>query len=530
MEFKMKNKLQKLPVGIQSFEDIRENNYLYVDKTEYIFNMIENGKYYFLSRPRRFGKSLIVNTMESLFKGNEKYFKGLYIHNKWDWNETYPVILIDFGKISNKTSEKLEASIDRFINKTAKQFSVHIEDGDIVEKFADLIEEIHNTINKKVVVLIDEYNKPIIDNIHNLKIADDNRRILHDFYQVLKSNDEYLKFAFLIGVSKFSGTSIFSGLNNPKDISLYDDFATICGYTHTELEDYFKDYIEELAIKQSQTYGEALDEINSWYDGYSWNGVNKVYNPFSTLLLLDSKDFSNYWFKTGTPTFLVETLKKNNDLKPILEPFNVFEKSLNSFDIHNLHSTSLLFQTGYLTIKEINKVNRKSQYLLDFPNFEVKDSLMNYLLEIYTNYQNDLDELKLEVLDNIKNLDSEVLQLSIEKLLAHIPYDLIIEKEKYYHSLFLVWFLMLGFKIDGEVLTHIGKIDAILYEKEYDVIIEFKYTKTKKSIPKFINEALKQIDERKYYLKSTNKKIIKVAIVFSKKEVICEIEEKLSFS
>jgi hypothetical protein len=515
--------LKKLPVGIQSFHEIRENNYLYVDKTEYILKMVETGKIYFLSRPRRFGKSLIVNTMEALFKGNEELFKGLYIYDKWDWNEKYPVIIIDLGKINNDTPEKLKFSINRFINKTAKRFSVQIEDGEIGEKFADLIEEIHNTTKKKVVVLIDEYDKPIIDNIHDLKIADDNRRILHDFYQVLKTNDEYLRFTFLTGVSRFSGTSIFSGLNNPDDITLVKDYGTICGYTHSELEEYFKEYIGELANEESLTYGETLNRINFWYDGYSWDGKNKVYNPFSTLLLLKNRDFSNYWFKTGTPTFLVETLKKNNDLKPILEPFNVFEKSLDSFDINNLHSTSLLFQTGYLTIKQINKVNHKSQYLLDFPNFEVKDSLMNYLLEIYTYYQNDLDELKLEVLDNIKNLDSDALKLSIEKLLAQIPYNLIVEKEKYYHSLFLVWFIMLGFKIDGEVLTHIGRIDAILYEKEYDVIIEFKYGKTKKSMPKLITEALKQIDEKKYYIKSNNKKIIKVAIVFAKKEVACKI-------
>jgi hypothetical protein len=519
--------LKKLPVGIHSFREIRKDNYIYVDKTQHILNMIETGKIYFLSRPRRFGKSLLVNTMESLFKGEDELFKELYIYDKWNWNEKYPVILLDLSDINYSDCEELKSSLEAFVEELAEEYSIKLKQVAYSSKFSELIRKISKSLNKKLVILIDEYDKPIIDNIHDLKIADDNRRILHNFYQVLKTNDKYLKFIFLTGVSKFSGTSIFSGLNNPDDITLVKDYGTICGYTHIELEEYFKEYIEKLANAESLTYGETLNHINFWYDGYSWDGENKVYNPFSTLLLLKNRDFSNYWFKTGTPTFLVETLKKNNDLKPILKPFNVFEKSLDSFDIHNLHSTSLLFQTGYLTIKETNKVNRKSQYLLDFPNFEVKDSLMNYLLEIYTYYQNDLDELKLEVLDNIKNLDRKALKLSIEKLLAQIPYDLIIEKEKYYHSLFLVWFIMLGFKIDGEVLTHIGRIDAILYEKEYDMIIEFKYGKTKKSIPKLINEALKQIDEKKYYLKSNNKKIIKVAIVFAKKEVACEIKEHI---
>jgi hypothetical protein len=327
--------MQKLPIGRQDFKLIRENNYLYVDKTKYIHKLIENGDIYFLSRPRRFGKSLLLSTIAELFKGNEKLFKELYIHNKWKWKETYIVIYIDLSNGEFKTVKESEKSLTDIINRNMKELEVPVYSKTLNGKFTDLIFETYKTTGKRVVVLIDEYDKAIIDNITDINIADKNRRILHDFYQIIKSNDQYIKFVFITGVSKFAQVSIFSGLNSPDDITFDKDYGGICGYTHEELEDYFKDYIEELAVEESLNYEEILQKINFWYDGYSWDGKIKLYNPFSTLLLFKKREFSNYWFKTGTPTFLMEILKKENNLTPILQPIIAIESDLDAFDIEN---------------------------------------------------------------------------------------------------------------------------------------------------------------------------------------------------
>ncbi|MDR0726035.1 MAG: AAA family ATPase, partial [Prevotellaceae bacterium] len=275
--------MKRLPVGIQSFEDLRDSEYLYVDKTEDIYRLISSGKIFFLSRPRRFGKSLTVNIIKAIFEGRKDLFNGLYIYDKWNWEETNPVIRIDFSGMPNHGTEDIKIALLDDINFIAKNNNVVLSKNTISGRFKELIANIYESTGKKVVVLVDEYDKPITDNLNNIVDADVNRQLLHDFYQVLKADDDHLRFVFLTGVSKFSKISLFSGLNSPDDITIDDRFSTICGYTQQELEFYFEEHIRNMAAKKKITPEELLAQIRKWYNGYSWDGINPVYNPFSTL-------------------------------------------------------------------------------------------------------------------------------------------------------------------------------------------------------------------------------------------------------
>ncbi|MDR3291411.1 MAG: AAA family ATPase [Methanobrevibacter sp.] len=527
--------MKKLPLGIQTFSQIIEEDYLYVDKTKYLYEIVKKGKSYFLSRPRRFGKSLIVSTLKEIFKGNKKLFEGLYIYDKWNWNEKYPVIHLDLSKVINKNVELLEARLIKVIEGIALSFSINLNNIDSQGMLDELITKLYDSFNQKVVILIDEYDTPLIDNMEDNEVFDTNREFLNSFYKVLKSNDEYLKFIFLTGVSKFSNVSIFSGLNSPRDISLSKDFVTICGYTQNELEKYFKDYIKLIANEESITYDEALNDIKCWYDGYSWNGKDNVYNPYSTLSMFLDEEFGSYWFQTGTTTFLMEKLKKNNNLIPIINPNPHNKIDLMNFEIGNTDMIPLLFQTGYLTIKSVEKYDREKNYILSFPNKEVKDSFGKYLLNAYTNYSNgELNSLKRTILKQIHSLDNEGLNKSFEILLSQIPYQLHIPQESYYHSLYIAWLFAHGFNIRGEESISDGRIDATLEEKDTVVIAEFKHSTEKeengkiikaKSLPTLLDEAINQIYEKKYYKNYYNKnKIILLGVAVSNKKIANRIE------
>ncbi|KZX10696.1 ATP-binding protein [Methanobrevibacter curvatus] len=519
--------MQKLPIGTQSFSILREENYLYVDKTSHIYEMINRGRVYFLSRPRRFGKSLLVSTLEELFSGNKELFEGLYIYDKWDWDKKYPVIVLDFGEIRHNNPENLEKSLHHFLDDTAEEFSIKLNNEDISRKLGELIKKVSKKFKERVVFLIDEYDKPIIDNINNFKIADDNRETLSAFYQVLKSSDKFLHFLFLTGVSKFSSTSIFSGLNSPKDITLHKDYSTICGYTYRELEEHFKEHIDNLGKEESFNYEETLAKIEHWYDGYSWDGENKVYNPFSTLLLFDKREFSNYWFSSGTPTFLMEILKKENNLQSIIEPISATEDDLDTFEIENIHPITLLFQTGYLTIKEKNKNYGDIEYTLDIPNYEVRQSLIRRLVMAYTNLSTgNLKELKNKTYISILNKDSKGFIDVLESIYHRLSYPIKGDDEKYYHGIFLVVLYLLGIGSQGEVTTYSGRADTIFKIKDKTIITEIKYSSTK-STKTIIKEAFKQIKEKKYYTRYKDENPIYLALAFSKDEIDCEFKETL---
>ncbi|MDR0399215.1 MAG: ATP-binding protein [Endomicrobium sp.] len=518
--------MKKLPIGTQTFEVPRNDVAIYVDKTEHIYNLITSGRIYFLSRPRRFGKSLLISTFKQLFKGNKEVFKGLYIYDKWDWSKTYPVIHLDFAEIQYATIEQLEISLDKFLNDLAREENIVLEESAtylVGVKFAELIEKLHKKTGQQVVILVDEYDKPLIDNLSKQEVYPEVKRTLHDFYQVIKASDEHLKFVFMTGVSRFSGISVFSALNNLHDITTSNKYSSICGYTQEELEINFKEYIESTAKIMETTRKEVLSEIRKWYNGYSWDGKTYVYNPFSTLVLFSEKKFANYWFETGTPTFLIEQIKKRNDLESFAESREVGRGSLIGDGSDKIETTPLLFQTGYLTIKKEEIVDNESQYELDFPNYEVKSSFLSSLMKEYALRESEeINGINKKIAKGLKEKNAENLGKSLRELFANIPYDLTTEKESYYHSLFLLAARMSGYEVEGEVHTDKGRIDAVLRKGKEIIVVEIKYSKEKSS-EEMIEEALNQIRERKYYEKYAENDVSLLVIAFGdKKEIACK--------
>ncbi|MGE5342871.1 MAG: AAA family ATPase [Candidatus Omnitrophota bacterium] len=371
--------MKHLPIGIQAFRRIIEENRVYVDKTETIFKLFsEGGRYYFLSRPRRFGKSLLISTLKEIFLGNRELFKGLWIYDKISW-EPYPVIHIDFTLINYESPAELKASLERRIQKMASTFGLTLnQENSYQEKFIELIEKV--SIQGKVVILIDEYDKPVIDHIENLEIATANREILKNFYSIFKGLDEYIQFVLITGVTKFSHVSVFSGLNNLSDITISNKYSTLLGYTEEELQHYFNDRIEDFSKSEHIEKELLLQMIKKMYNGYSWDGTHFVYNPHSILNLFDQKSFNNYWFTSATPTFLINQIRKHSIPLEDFENYEADGTIFEFYDVDRINVSSLLFQTGYLTIKRIEKISLTSRlYYLSYPNMEVKESFLQYL-------------------------------------------------------------------------------------------------------------------------------------------------------
>lgn len=369
----------KLPIGIQDFKTIILDGYTYVDKSKLIYQLITRGKPYFISRPRRFGKSLLVSTLYALFSGRRELFKNLWIDkSNWDW-QVYPIIRLDMSTINNATSEILERSLIYALHDIASQSSIVLTGESAADYLSDLIKQLAKASAKKVVVLIDEYDKPLIDNIEDLETAKENRKILRQFYTILKALDEYLQFIFLTGVTNFSKVSVFSGLNNLNDLTLSNDYSALLGYTKTELDFYFVKDIQEVANANELPLDVCYEKIREWYNGYKFSKHGElVYNPFSTLKLLDSKSFAPHWFETGTPIFLIKLIQNREFDLINLEQYEIGAEDFSSFDIEVLPTLPLLYQTGYLTIKTYDSLI--DTYKLDYPNREVSQAFSSSLL------------------------------------------------------------------------------------------------------------------------------------------------------
>ncbi|MFH0734971.1 MAG: AAA family ATPase [bacterium] len=511
--------MKKLPIGIQTFDEIIRNDYLYVDKTEQIEKLITMGKYYFLSRPRRFGKSLLISTLKEIFSGNKELFKDLYIYDKIDWI-TYPVIRLDMSNvISSKGKEFFGESIINMLNIIANEYNIIIENPiDYTDAFRKLIYKL-SKINK-VVVLVDEYDKPIIDYINNKDIASENRDLLKDLYSVLKSSDEYIKFCFLTGVSKFSKVSVFSGLNNLKDITINERYSTICGITQIELENNFNDRLNYLAIKLAVDKETLKQEIKNWYNGYSWDGTNTVYNPFSLLNFFDDGTFKNYWFSSGTPTFLVNKFIESKYKIEEIKSFNTNNLFFDSYNTDIIDYRPLLFQTGYLTIKHYNVGN--NDYIIGYPNKEVKDAFLAFITATFIEKAPDeIGYLNNRLYNALLNNDLNIFFTILKSIIAGIPYQLHIPKEAYYHSLFYLIMELMGIDIDMEVSTSKGRIDGVVEFENNIYILEFKYLTDPKNASKLLHEAINQIKTKKYfepYLKKS-KPVKYLAVVINKDSV-----------
>jgi hypothetical protein len=495
--------MKKLPIGIQTFAEIIEEDYVYVDKTRHIVELIQAGKYLFLSRPRRFGKSLLVSTLSEIFAGNKKLFEGLYIYDKIEW-QAYPVIHIDFAAIDFSTEIDLHEGLIQLIDGINDNHQLEVEKRGFKAYFKNIIMALAAKYGK-VVVLVDEYDKPIVEYIHDIEIATKNREILRNFFGVLKSADPFLHFVFLTGVSKFARVSIFSDLNHLQDITLSPQFATLLGYTQSELENYFAQHISTLCFKLKIKKEPLLAQIKTWYNGYSWDAEHQVYNPFSILCLFAGQRFSNYWFATGTPMFLTKLIKQTKLAVIEFENKIVSEIIFDSYNIEKINVFSLLFQTGYLTVTGINKKARTPQYILNYPNFEVKEAFITYLFESFT--QNSLEEIQPaaeELREYLRSENIEKFMNLMRALFAKIPYQLHIEQEAYYHSLFYMIAVLMGIEIDLEVLTDKGRIDGVLMLEDKIYLIEFKYGKAGTKMNSLTNQAIKQIREKNYQQRFLN--------------------------
>ncbi|HRG76917.1 MAG TPA: AAA family ATPase, partial [Leptospiraceae bacterium] len=412
--------MKSLPIGIQTFRDIRDGKYVYIDKTKLIYELVKDHKgVYFLSRPRRFGKSLTLSTLKEIFEGNKELFQGLWIYGaEYDWKK-YPIIRLDFSKQKAENKAELKKFIVDQLDYIAKENKITLVKEDYFARFEELIKILSE--RGKIVILIDEYDKPIIDHIENPELAKEMREILKGFYRIIKSSDEYLRFVFLTGVSKFSKAGVFSGLNNLNDISMTSQFSAMLGITQEEMKENFKEYILEFANKQKLTEEELLAKIKHWYNGYCFSGdCEKVYNPFSTLLLFQNKEFKNYWFETGTPSFLIE-LAKQKDFAISEMPVRAEEISFSTYEVDRLDIIPLLFQTGYLTLTGYNP--ERLLYTLDYPNFEVKNSFLQYFIRGYTNRA--FQESKLyDLIDSLREKDFDSFFTILRSIFANIDYDL----------------------------------------------------------------------------------------------------------
>jgi hypothetical protein len=517
--------MKYLPIYTSSFEPLISNNYIYVDKTRDIYRLFSEGNkhYYFLSRPRRFGKTLLISTLKELFLGNRELFKGLWIESSdWQW-EKHPVIHLDFGSIAHNTVEQLTSSFSWNLTTIARSYEIDVSEAPTPQdKFKELVVQLAK--KQKVVVLIDEYDKPILDHLKDIEQAKAQRDALKSFYDVLKGLDEYLRAIFITGVTKFAKTSLFSGLNNLNDITIDPKAAALLGYTQQEIVTHFTEYAVALAKDAKIPLETALHDIKTWYNGYQFSEQPiKVYNPFSVGYCLEKKKFSNYWYESGTPTFLINMLRSQySELEDIRE-LEIDTDSLGAFDIEQIPLIPLLFQAGYLTFSSYNDETKK--FKLNYPNFEVAASFKRFLVMslAYTD-RITVDTSRSKLVRALKQQDLAVFCKVLQALFSHIPYTLHIDKEAYYHSLFQFLMSLLALEAHSEVITNQGRIDTVIAIDDLLYIFELKLNKP-------ISKALEQIEERKYYERYSlhHKNIILVGLVFNTKEAFSleHIMEKL---
>jgi len=484
--------MKTLPVGRSTLQLLRSRNAIYVDKTEYIHRLITSGGgVYFLSRPRRFGKSLLIDTIAQLFLGNKELFEGTWIANdgRHDWTPR-PVLRLDFSGIPSDSPQRLIAGLCYELDKIAAEYGIDVSRySDVIIKFDALLTTM--SARGRVAVLIDEYDAPIVRNILNQDTCNANREVLKEFYTALKSLDAYLDFVLLTGVSKFSKTSIFSGMNNLKDISLTPEYAAICGYTQEELETCFADYITTTAGALNMSRQQLLEKMRFWYNGYHFSSsLVTVYNPHSALLFFDEKSFSNYWFETGTPTFLVELIKQRFEDFQAIEEGSFPESIFAASEPRDISLIALLYQTGYVTIKEY--FPRTRSYALTYPNEEVRQSFSATLLGSFLAKNTvGVGKICLTLQDALFEGDAAGFCTGLESLLASIPYNLHIQRESYYHTILHTIGLAIGGVI-SESATSRGRIDLVLRSEKHLFVIELKIDASPEA-------ALAQINDRRYY-------------------------------
>ena len=457
-----------LPIGVQTFREIRGNDCYYVDKTSYALRLVREGKQYFMSRPRRFGKSLFLDTLKELFEGNGGLFEGLHIYDRWDWSVRYPVVKLSFGKGNFEEPGYLHTNLMAQFDAIEEQAGIQKRYDTAPERFHYLIRNLHDRTGRRVVVLVDEYDQPILAALGEPDMARANRDYLRGLYSVIKDSDTHIRFSFLTGVSKLSKASLFSGLNNLIDITLEPPFSAVCGYTEEDLDEVFRPELQGLDRQR----------IRDWYNGYSWGGTDKVYNPFDLLLLFRKRLFKAWWFETGTPKFLVETLVERGIQTPTLDGMLTSEELLAKFDIGDIATEALLFQTGYLTLvgEEWDEDSESLYYRLGYPNREVRKSLNLNLLRHLVQNRSLTTKPAVQLL---KAADFTGLQKLLHALFAGIPSDWhrrneIATYEGYYASVFYSYFTALGMDVRVEDSSSVGRLDMAMQTASRVFLFEFK--------------------------------------------------------
>lgn len=506
-----------LPIGIQDFEKLRNGNYIYADKTSLIYQLTRTATPYFLSRPRRFGKSLLLSTMEAYFLGKKELFKGLALEKlEKNWTE-YPVIKISFGLNSYENNDRLKARLESIVAENEDKFKIEKQSGDPAERFADIIYSVTKQTGKQVVILIDEYDKPILDALYT-EYEEPNRQELRSFYSPLKDCDKYIRFLFITGITKVSHVNIFSGLNQLNDISLNQDFCTLCGISESELEKYFKPEIEKLAKDREMTVSAAKEKLAEMYDGYhfAFRGEG-VYNPFCLFKCFFEKMFGSYWFESGTPSFLVKTLQNEPlELSTMVNGRIANENQFKNYDPDSKNMLPVIYQSGYLTIKGYDKEN--NLYKLDFPNREIEEGFLEVLLKKFITVPYDDIGLEINNLKNaLKNHDVDKVLSIIKAAIADLP--TVVKKdmcENYYESVTHLVFRLTGFRVVSELQSVAGRSDIVLTTKDSVFIFELKMDKGR-GFEEVVAEALSQIDANGYAdrFAVSGKTMYKAGVVFS---------------
>ncbi len=519
-----RNAKRVLPVGIQSFEKLRDFNAVYVDKTEYVYKLVHEVTPFFLSRPRRFGKSLLLSTLCAYWEGKKDLFKGLAIEqleagNPEAW-KPYPVFYFDFNGRNYKEENAIEEALDKHLNRWEEQYDCS-SDKPLEDRFADLLIKAHSQTGQRCVVLVDEYDKPLLDLVEYPDIQEHNKAVFKGFFSNLKSCDSHIQFIFITGVTKFHKVSIFSDLNQLVDISLNEDFSAICGITEEELKGNFQEEIKTLADKQKMTVDECLTELKKTYDGYRFNenGVN-VYNPFSLLNSLFAKAFGSYWFESGTPTFLVKTLRDSKfDVRRFTnKTIYASDSVLQDYTGDSMSPTPLLYQAGYLTIADYNP--KMKRYTLCFPNEEVKYGLLNSMLPAYVHNASEANGLDIFTLEEyVSNGELDEIKNYFTALFARITYTTKDDPfEHYFQTVVFLVFTLLGQFVETERQTFNGRIDCRVQTDRFIYLFEFKRDDTAEN-------ALKQIDDKSYTLPfvADHRKLYKIGVAFdSEKRILSD--------
>jgi hypothetical protein len=502
--------LKNMPIGVQNFEKLRKGNYLYVDKTALIYQLATTGSYYFLSRPRRFGKSMLLSTLHAYFSGKKELFKGLAIEQlEKDWIQ-YPVLHLDLNTSEYKTEDDLRNKLSLNLNEWEKLYGKDEYEISLGDRFEGVIRRACKKTGQKVVILVDEYDKPVLQAIDNEALQEVYRTILKGFYGALKSKDEYIGFAFLTGVTKFGKVSVFSDLNNLFDISMNNSYASICGITDEEIDTLLVPYVQRLSATTNRDYEDVREELRVKYDGYHFceDSVG-IYNPFSILCAFQGNKIQSYWFETGTPSYLVYLLKKHGYNLEQMSKIECDSDVLNSVDSQSTNPIPVIYQSGYLTIKDYDA--EFGLYTLGFPNKEVEDGFLKFLLPNYASI--DKTQTAFFITNFVKDMRAGQVDTFLKRLsslFADTPYELIKDLENHYQNVLFIVTKLMGFYVKAEYHTSEGRIDLLLQTKDYTYVMEFKLDGT-------AEEALQQIHDKNYPLPFAvdGRKLVKVGVNFS---------------